>query len=76
MSKQLTKEDIREIITLWDSITVKQLAEKIGVSEFTIYSVAKTLRTHGVHIPSKRRKNILQGLVKEVISEMNSPLPS
>lgn len=64
-----TKENIREVMDLWESKTTDQIAEKLGVNRNSITYIANIIRKEGVRLPKKHRVGYIRGLIKEVIAE-------
>jgi predicted DNA-binding transcriptional regulator YafY len=67
-----TKDELREFLTLWESCTTEELAERFGVSTATIYSTAARFRELGVPVQKKKRVNTLNLLMQEVAAEMTT----
>ena len=58
----LTKEDLQFIVDNWEKYSVKEVAEKLGMTSATVTSHVLTLRKLGVNIPRKSApstKNLL-----------------
>jgi len=68
--KQWTKEELREFVSLWDTNTGEELAEKFAVSRQTINGIAKKFKDSGYHLQSKRKNGTVNLLIKEVIAEL------
>ncbi len=70
VSKQWTKTDLKKFLSLWESKTGNQLAKEFGVSRNYINAIATKFRKNGFALPKKRAAGVLDGLIKEVISEI------
>lgn len=68
--KQLTKDDIKVIATLWTSKDVTDIAEKIGCSKHTVNNTVFKMRKLGWDLPRKRKNGDLDHLIKEAMDEM------
>lgn len=67
---QWTKEDIKVVMTQWESNTTEEISEQLGVSKGQISYVAKELRLAGHHLPKKRRNGYMRNLIAECISDL------
>ncbi len=65
-----TKDNIKQVINLWDTHTSSQLCEKLGCRAFQLQHIAKNLRRNGVVLPKKHTRGKIDSLIKEVIAEM------
>ena len=69
-SFQWTKEDIKALIHLWDDNTKKEIADKLGCNASQVGSMVFRVRKAGYSLPRKTVKGIMEGLIKEAISEL------
>lgn len=66
-----TKEEIRILITQWETKTREEIAEMLDCSPQQITSMAGRIRTQtGFKLPRKHQVGVLGGLIKEVIDEL------
>lgn len=64
-----TKDELKKIMKTWESSTIEEIAEEIGVKKHNIQGVVSKLRKHGAKLPFKHRVGYLDSLVKEVVKE-------
>jgi len=69
-SHMWTKDDIKEVIRLWDDATLEQIAERINVPKYKIQWMAKQIRKAGHDLPLKRKNLNTQLLIKEVLRDL------
>lgn len=64
-----TKGEIKKLAQLWESSSIDDLAEEMGLEEKQIkYMVAK-MRTAGFNLTKKRKAAYIDLLIKEVLAE-------
>lgn len=66
----LTKDEIKKVASMWESHTVKQIAETIGCTDQTIYNVARLMKEAGYKITYKKVRGSLNHLILEAIDEL------
>lgn len=70
LSHQWTKREIESVIQLWESKTVKELADELELNEMQINYMAKAIRDAGHKLPKKRKIGQLRLLVQEVLGDL------
>lgn len=71
-SQLWTKEEIKELLTMWDTSTKQDLAEKLGREPHQIAAMAARVRRAGYKLARKRMKDIYGNLIKEAMEELKS----
>jgi hypothetical protein len=67
-----TKEEIKTVLKLWGENTTDQIAQQLGRKKDQISYIANQIRRAGHKLPKKRTIGRLQGMIKEVVSEIYS----
>lgn len=67
-----TKDQIREVMNLWETKSTDEIAEKLGLNKGAISYLANVIRKEGYRLPKKHKIGILRALVKDVIQETRS----
>lgn len=65
-----TKDELKQLVRLWDDKTTDELAEEFGVQKHSIYYIAKEFRKHGYKLPKKHHVGKTGSLIQEVIKEL------
>ena len=65
-----TKDELKQVIRLWDSKTKMELAAEIGVTKENLNYIATQLRNAGVKLARKSTRGYLQGLIHEAVKEL------
>lgn len=65
-----TKESIKTLIKLWDTSTIEDIAEELGVRKDQVSSMARRVRKAGYELPRKSVKGEVEKLIKEAIGEL------
>jgi biotin operon repressor len=53
-------------LALWETKTVNEVAEELGMSRQTVYNLVKRLREAGITVPAKTRAGYLSKLINEI----------
>lgn len=69
-SKMWTKDELKVVLTQWNSKTTAQLAEELGVNTQQIMYIAAQARKLGYDLPKKHKAGVIQNLLREVITEL------
>lgn len=69
-SHQWTKEDVKKVIKLWDSMTKEEIALELDITESQVGSMAFRIRKAGGNLAKKHRKGLCEELIKEAILEV------
>ena len=64
-----TKDQIKAVMNLWETKTVRQIADELRVKAESIQYIATAIRNAGYKLPKKRVKGHLRLLIEEVLSE-------
>ena len=70
MKKYYTKQEIKQVIKLWDEYTIEEIANKLDRTKVSILYIASHIRKCGFKLSRKLRKGTLDGLIKEVLTEL------
>lgn len=65
-----TKEEIKTLISLWETMTLEEVARELKVHPTQAQYMAALIRKEGYALPKKRVIGRARGLVKEVIREL------
>ncbi len=65
-----TKQMVKEVIGLWESMTANQIADKINVRKDQVNYIASRIRQAGYKLPRKHVTGYVGSLIKEVLSEI------
>lgn len=65
-----TKDEIKQVINLWESKTCGEIADELGVKAFAVMAMARKIRLAGYPLPKKWKGGYLNTLVKEVVAEI------
>lgn len=69
-SQLWTKEEIKQLLTMWESCTKQELAEKLGREIHQVAAMAARIRQAGYHLPKKTVKGIYGNLINESLEEL------
>lgn len=64
-----TKEELKQVLALWEKISLGEIAEELGVTRQAVSATAVEFRKLGYKLPKKRREGHKLNLMKEVIKE-------
>lgn len=64
------KDEIKKIHGLWNSATTKEICERLNVDRAQLGYIVLQMRRAGFNLPKKHENGKLQGLLKEVLSEI------
>ena len=68
--KFYTKEEIKRVISLWDNMSVEDMAEELGRGHASILYIASRIRKCGWKLSKKMRVGRVDSLISEVIREL------
>lgn len=68
--RQWTKEDVKTIISLWPTETVKAIGLKLGCSEGSVREIVKELKKKGFSMPEKQSQAYRMNAIEEAIAEL------
>ncbi len=68
--KAWTKDELKEFVKLWESVSSAELAQRFGVTKATISAIAARFRRAGFPLVMKRRNGHLDELISEAIREI------
>lgn len=63
-----TKEEIKKFVQIWDSKTLDELVEEMGLTRSQLISMAYYIRKAGYKLPRKRKNGYLLSLIKEALN--------
>jgi len=66
-----TKEEFELLIDLWETHSINQLAEKLGLETGKITGAINTLRKNGIKLASKDNKSRIIDIIKQIKQERN-----
>lgn len=69
-SHMWTKEEIRKVATLWESSTISELEDELGLVKNRIMYIVKKMRDAGFDLPRKKKHGYIDSLLKEVKLEL------
>lgn len=67
---QWNKEEIKRLITLWETKNAAELAEEMNLSIPQVMYMANQIRKEGYKLPKHNKIGEVRNLIKEVISEL------
>ena len=67
-SKMWTKEEIKQVTTLWETSTMKQMLETLNVTYTQLAYIVKEIRKAGYNLPRKRANGNIQTLIKDALN--------
>lgn len=67
---QFTKDEIRQVMKLWMSKTSAELCEDLDINYGQLQYIVAKIRNAGFDLPKKRKIHIVDGLIKEVMAEL------
>jgi hypothetical protein len=67
---QWTADDIKKVITVWQTKTTKELAVELNKTTEEVNYIAAQIRKSGYDLPRKRKKGYIQPLIVSVISKL------
>lgn len=70
MRHQITKDDVKAISKMWEKYPVVQIAEFIGCSKNTVYTVGRLMKEAGYKIQYKKQKGLSNALIMDAIEEL------
>ncbi len=68
--KMFTKQEIRKVVTLWENLSVGEIAKELDRKPASITYLAKKVRKCGYPLPKKYIKRESDSLVKITLKEM------
>ena len=63
-----TKNEIKTVMTLWETATTQQIAEKLKRKPSQVSAIAVKIRKMGFDLPRKRINGYLDTLLREVLN--------
>lgn len=66
-----TIEEVRNLIGIWDRLTVKEMSEELNRPVHSILAKAKQIREEGYPLSMKRVRKEKNYVIKEVLRELN-----
>lgn len=67
--KMLTKSEIRLIRDMWETHSLTDIADRLGVRKGLVSIIAQKMRKLGLPLPKKTQKGYLHGLIQDVLDE-------
>ena len=64
------KEEIKTVMTQWDTKTKQELAEELGRTTEQISYIVMHIRKAGYDLPKKYKAGVIQNLIKECITDL------
>lgn len=68
-SHMWTKQEIKKILSLWDSSTPEELAESFNVKKTQLMYIILKMRQAGIKLAKKHKNGYLSNLIQEVLQE-------
>lgn len=68
-SHMWTKDEIKKIFEIWESSTIDEVAEELGIERIQVQYMANQIRAAGYELAKKHRKGYLSSLIKEALGE-------
>lgn len=68
--RMFTKEEIKQILNLWESKTTDEIAAILNRPWQSIAYMATQMRKYGFKMPLKHRKHTINNLLQEVKDEL------
>lgn len=65
-----TKDGIKTVLTMWNSSTKQQIADRLGCSVTSVGIMAFYLRKEGADLPKKTIHGEIRKLVRDVLAEV------
>lgn len=65
-----TKDEIRTVVTLWESNTVESICEAMNITSFQLHYIAKKLRDNGIKLTRKRKRSNVDLIIKELVDKL------
>lgn len=65
------KDEIKTMMTQWETKTKEQLADELGKSPQQITYMAMSIRKAGFPLSKKHKTGVVRNLINECISEIN-----
>lgn len=69
-----TKDEIRTLVEIWESSTLEEISEKMGVDIPRIKALAARLRKFGWPLAQKHKRGVSGNLIREVAAELGISL--
>lgn len=68
--KYWTKDEIKQLVTLWDAHTLEEIAAKLDRKPSSIVAMSIQLRKAGLKLSQKRKNGYMAHMVAEVVKEI------
>lgn len=65
-----TKEEIKLLYTLWNTMNMEELCEEIGVEPKNIRYMSTQMRKYGFNLQRKKRNGTLMSMLQDVKREL------
>lgn len=65
-----TKENVKTLLSMWDSNSMLEIAQKMGLEQKQVQYMAHNLRAKGFPLTQKHKVGELQALLTDVALEM------
>lgn len=65
-----TKDDIRTVSKAWETMTNKEICEKLNINYSQLVYITQEMRKIGFNLPKKHTKGYVKSLLLEVKAEM------
>lgn len=65
-----TKDEVRKIAQIWETKSIGEIAEELGVRPEQVSYMVGEMRKNGFNLSKKYRRNEIQSMLKEVLAEM------
>ena len=66
---KITKDGIKYIVTKWSTMSVPDIAKKLGISAATVYTLARHIRKQGIKLNRHKTRRLSQ-IINEAIKEL------
>jgi len=67
-----TKSELKKIYKVWDTISIKDLADELNVTESKLKSIVSIMRQEGFVLAKKRTKGIDRQMIRELKAEIDA----
>ena len=69
-SHMWTKEDIKTVVSLWETTTKGDLANKLGINESQLNTMVMRMRKAGLKLPHKRKNGQAEAFLLATLKEL------
>lgn len=68
VNHQWTKDEIKKLVRIWDSMTLGEVAEEMGLEKTQVQYMANEVRKlYPKFLAKKHRRGVIMGLIKEAL---------